>query len=89
MSPSWVLNLILAVALVLSSLGVVYAKHESRRLFGELQALEVDRDRMNTEWGQLQLEQGTLTTHGQVEHAARTRLGMVIPDHGQVVMVRP
>lgn len=89
MSPSWVLNLLLAGLVVLSSLGVVYAKHESRRLFGELQALEVERDRMNTEWGQLQLEQGTQTTHGRVERDARTRLGMVIPDPGRVVMVRP
>ena len=89
MSASWTLNLLLAVLVLLSSLGVVYAKHESRRLFGELQALEVERDRMNTEWGQLQLEQGTLTTHGRVERDARTRLGMIIPDHGRVVMVRP
>lgn len=89
MSSSWVLTLLLAALVVLSALGVVYAKHESRSLFAQLQKLEVERDRMNTEWGQLQLEQGTLTTHGQVEHAARTRLGMVIPEHGQVVMVRP
>lgn len=89
MSSSWVLNLLLASLVVLSSLGVVYAKHESRRLFGELQALEAERDRMNTEWGQLQLEQGTQTTHGRVERDARIRLGMIIPDHDQVVMVRP
>jgi cell division protein FtsL len=89
MSSSWVLTLLLAALVLLSALGVVYAKHESRRLFGELQALELARDRMDTEWGQLQLEQGTLTTHGRVERDARTRLGMIIPEHGQVVMVRP
>ena len=89
MSSSWVVNGLLAVLVVVSSLGVVYAKHESRLLFGELQALEAERDRMNTEWGQLQLEQSTLTTHGQVESAARTRLGMLIPEPDQVVMVRP
>ena len=59
---------------------MVYAKHQSRVLFGELQALEAERDRMNTEWGQLQLEQSTLTTHGQVERAAHSRLGMRIPN---------
>ena len=89
MSSSLVVNLLLTVLVVLSSLGVVYAKHESRLLFGELQKLESERDRMNTEWGQLQLEQSTLTTHGQVEKAARTRLGMQIPEPDQVVMVRP
>ncbi len=89
MNSSWVVNGLLMVLVVLSSMGVVYAKHQSRLLFGELQALEAERDRMNTEWGQLQLEQSTLTTHGQVENAARTRLGMLIPEPDQVVMVRP
>lgn len=89
MSSSVVMSLLLTVLVVLSSLGVVYAKHESRLLFGELQELEAARDHMNTEWGQLQLEQSTLTTHGQVEKAARTRLGMHIPEPDQVVMVRP
>ncbi len=84
-----VLNLMIAALVVLSAMGVVYAKHQSRGLFGELQALEAERDRMNTEWGQLQLEQSTLTTHGQVERAARTRLGMRTPAPDQIVMVRP
>ncbi len=86
---SLVLTLLLAGVVVVTSLAVVYAKHESRLLFGELQALEAERDRMDTEWGQLQLEQSTLTTHGQIEQAARVRLGMVIPSPDQVVMVRP
>ena len=38
---------------------------------------------------QLQLEQSTLTTHGKVEHAARTRLGMIIPAPQQVRIIRP
>lgn len=89
MSSSVVVNLLLTMLVVMSALGVVYAKHESRLLFGELQELEAARDHMNTEWGQLQLEQSTLTTHGQVEKAARTRLGMHIPEPDQVVMVHP
>lgn len=84
-----VLNLMLTALLVMSAIAVVYAKHQSRLLFGELQSLEAERDRMNTEWGQLQLEQSTLTTHGQVERAARNRLDMRIPNADQVMMVRP
>ncbi len=85
-----VLGLILFASLdVMSALGVVYAKHQGRELFGELQALEAERDRMDTEWGQLQLEQSTLTTHGQVEQAAHERLGMLIPSPDNVVIVRP
>ena len=81
--------LVFGLANVLSAMGVVYAKHQSRSLFGELQALEARRDEMNTEWGQLQLEQSTLTTHGQVERAARKRLHMLIPEPADVVILRP
>ena len=77
---------ILLMAVIASSIGVVYAKHQSRKLFIELQSLAAERDRMDVEWGQLQLEQGTLTTHGQIERAARDRLGMVNPAAGSVAI---
>lgn len=80
---------VLVLAIILSSVGVVYARHENRMLFVELQGLGAERDRMDVEWGQLQLEQSTLTTHGQVEQAARTRLDMVNPAPDSFVIVRP
>lgn len=82
-----VLVSMLAVAIMVSALGVVYAKHTSRKLFVELQRLEATRDAMNVEWGQLQLEQSTLTTHGQVELIARERMRMRIPDRDASVIV--
>ena len=81
--------LILVLTVVASSMGVVYAKHQSRKLFIELQSLGNDRDNMDIEWGQLQLEQSTLTTQGQVESAARDRLGMVNLSHANTVIVKP
>lgn len=80
---------VLFLAVVLSAVGVVYAKHQSRKLFVELQALASEKDTMDVEWGQLQLEQSTLTTQGQVEQAARTRLGMTSPAPDTVVIVKP
>lgn len=85
--PTTVSFLLLAV--ILSSLGVVYTKHEGRKQFVELQALGYEKDRMDVEWGQLQLEQSTLTTQGQVEHAARSRLGMLIPAPDEMVILKP
>ncbi len=79
---------LLLLAVIATAMGAVYAKHQSRKLFVELQALESERDAMNVEWGQLQLEQSTYTTHGKVEHAARKRLGMEIPGPQQVVILR-
>ena len=78
----------LLVLVVITSVGVVYAKHQGRKLFVELQALREARDSMDIEWGQLQLEQSTLTTQGQVERAARERLGMVNIDTDSMVIVR-
>ncbi|UCC56422.1 MAG: cell division protein FtsL [Gammaproteobacteria bacterium] len=80
---------LLAIAVIASSVAVVYAEHHGRKLFVELQSLGYEKDRMDVEWGQLQLEQSTLTTQGQVEHDARTRLGMIIPAPDRMVIVKP
>jgi cell division protein FtsL len=80
---------VLLLLVVASSVGVVFAKHQGRELFIELQALAYERDNMDIEWGQLQLEQSTLTMHGQVERAARERLGMVSLTTANTVIVRP
>jgi cell division protein FtsL len=81
--------LLLLALVIVSSVGVVYAKHQGRKLFIELQSLSRERDNMDIEWGQLQLEQGTLTTQGQVETAARERLGMVNLSADNMVIVKP
>jgi cell division protein FtsL len=80
---------VLLLAVIATAVSAAYAKHQSRKLFIELQALEQQRDGMNVEWGQLQLEQSTYTTHGKVESAARDRLGMHIPAAQQVTIVHP
>lgn len=80
---------VLVMAAVTSALGVVYARHESRKLFVELRQLQAIRDDMNIEWGRLQLEEGTWTAHGRLEGTASTRLEMSMPRPEDVVIVRP
>jgi len=77
------------LAVLSSSLGVVYAKHEARARFYELQKLTRQRDDLDIEWGQLQLEQSTWATHGRVEQVARDGLGMTIPQAGELRLVQP
>jgi len=77
----------LALAVLASAAGVILAKHESRKQFAVLQSLEKTRDQMNVEWGRLQLEQGTWATHSRVERIARSKLQMVMPDAGSVVVI--
>ena len=84
------ISLLLLIASVLTSaLAVVYAKHQARGLFVELQQLERTQDRLDTEWGQLQLEESTWATHGRIESLARSQLEMEIPEPDSLVIVRP
>jgi cell division protein FtsL len=85
-------NLAIAVlwlAVLASSLGVVYAKQEARSRFNELQQLTQQRDELDTEWGQLQLEQSTLATHSRVEQVAHDDLRMSIPPVNELRIVQP
>jgi cell division protein FtsL len=81
--------LLMLLLVVVSAMAVVYSKHSGRELFIELQALAYERDAMDVEWGQLQLEQSTLTTQGQVERNARDKLGMVNLAADNMVIVKP
>lgn len=70
---------LLALVAFLTALAVVVTKHDSRRLFVELQALEHERDLLNVEWNQLQLEESAWSTQARIETAARRRLEMQLP----------
>ncbi len=76
-------------ALFASALAVVWSRHETRRLFVELQALNTERDALDIEWGRLKLEQSAWGTHGRVEQTARVDLHMVIPRPNEVRIVAP
>ena len=80
---------VLWVAVLASSLGVVYGKQEARNRFNELQKLTTQRDDLDIEWGQLQLEQSTWATHGRVEQVAHDDLGMVTPLATDLRIVQP
>ena len=90
MSRTQALALLIAALLVVgSSIGVAFASYESRKLFVELEGLRDRRDSLETEWGQLQLEQSTLAAHGRVERLASERLHMRQPRPDEVVVISP
>ena len=80
--------LILVAAVIGSSIGVVYARHESRRHFIELNRLTDERDNLTFEFGRLQLEQATWAENNRIEQIARGRLGMVSPSSTEMVVTR-
>ena len=88
MSGSMRLSLLALWFVVLgSAVGVVWSKQQSRNQFVELQRLEKERDQLDTEWGQLRLEQSTWVTYGRIEKVAHDDLRMVVPDPMQVHLV--
>ena len=82
-------TVLLSIAVLVSAMAVIYAKHENRKHFVELQALLKQRDEMEINWGRLQLEQGAWATHGRIEQLARKKLDMITPPTQSVVVVQP
>ena len=83
------LALVFAFALVcvVSALALVYTKHESRKLFVELESLTHERDQLNIEWGQLQIEQSTWATHARIEQVAADDLSLVRPEATEIYVI--
>ena len=83
------INGMLLAGVLLSGVGVVYAKYLSRKYFVELELLRKEWEQIEIDWGRLQLEQSTLTTHSRVEKTARGRLDMYIPSPQEVIVIKP
>ena len=81
------LALVSAVVCVGSAIGIVYTKHESRKLFVELERMTEERDALNIEWGQLQIEQSTLGTHARIERLAEDKLALQRPQPADIYVV--
>lgn len=80
---------LLFIAVLATAIGLVYSKHQTRKLFVELQELNKEVVSLNTEWGRLQLEQSAWSDQGRIEQIARERMGMVSPEADQVAFIRP
>lgn len=81
------LLLIFAIVCVISAIALVYTKHESRNLFVELEQLTTERDELNIEWGQLQIEQSTWATHARIEQVALEELALKRPQSTEIYLI--
>ena len=78
---------IFASACVGSAIALVYTTHESRILFIELEQLTTDRDELDIEWGQLQIEQSTWATHARIERVALDELALKRPSPAEIYLI--
>ena len=81
------LVIVFAAVCVLSALALIKTKHESRKLFVELERLTDERDELNIEWGQLQIEQSTWATHARIEQVATDELSLVRPESTEIFVI--
>ncbi|MGB5491521.1 MAG: cell division protein FtsL [Woeseiaceae bacterium] len=86
-SQPFLLVFVFALVCVLSAIALVYTKHESRKLFVQLEGLSHERDGLNIEWGQLQIEQSTWAQHARIEQVATDDLALVRPNASEIFVI--
>jgi len=78
------LNVVLLIALVVCALSLVTSRHQSRKLFVDLEREQALTRNYDIEYGQLQIEQSTWAMPARIEKIAREQLRMQLPGAGRV-----
>ena len=78
---------LLLVAVVASAVAVVQMHHVRRGLFIELDQVDAERDRIQVEWGRLQIEQSTWAAIDRIERVAAEKLDLHLSRAGSTVIV--
>ncbi len=84
----WILVALIIVAVMGSAIGVIYSKHQTRKIFISLQKINKQIDELDVEWGQLQLEQSAWASHGRIEKIARKKLQMTLPRANEILYIK-
>lgn len=84
----WVLSGLLIVSVMGTAIGVIYSKHQTRKVFVSLQKLHKEIDELDIEWGQLQLEQSAWSSNGRIEKIARKKLQMTLPKANEILYIK-
>ncbi|SEM73789.1 cell division protein FtsL [Halomonas caseinilytica] len=83
------LNGVLVGLCLVSALAVIATSHEIRERYVRLQQLESEQQQLQTEWGQLLLEESAWSSPSRIERLASERLEMRLPDVDEVEVIRP
>ena len=87
-SPKPMGGSLLCVLLVVSSLGVAYASHQTRNMYRDLQQLEKDHDDLEHEYEKLLLEQSAWADYTRLNGLAQDKLQMAAPKSSEMVVLR-
>lgn len=78
---------LLGVLVLASGLAMVDASHRTRALFGELERLRLERDRLLEQRGRLLLERSAFSAYSRVEGIAVEELDMKLPSSSETELV--
>ena len=78
---------VLLLAVIASAVAVVRTHHVRRALFVELDEVDARRDRLQVEWGRLQIEQSTWAASDRIEQVAAQKLNLQLSRAGATVLV--
>ena len=78
---------IVLLAVIASAVAVVRTHHVRRSLFVQLDEVDARRDRLQVEWGRLQIEQSTWAASDRIERTAVQKLNLHLSRAGSTVLV--
>ncbi|GEK47032.1 cell division protein FtsL [Bisbaumannia pacifica] len=79
---------LMAITLI-SAVAVIASSHLTREQYARLQRLEREHNQLQTEWGQLLLEESAWSSPARIERLAVERLEMRLPDVHEAEVIRP
>lgn len=83
-----ILVAVLLLILTISGLAVIYAKHNSRLVFIDIQKTEQELEQLEVRWERLILEEKMLSEHNRVEKKARKSMGLIDLDRKAIVYIQ-
>lgn len=78
----------LLACLLTTGLSLVLTTHKNRIAFTDLQELKARANQLETERGQLLIEQSTFGVEGRIEQKATDQLQMQLPELSKIVMLK-
>lgn len=79
--------LILLIAIFVAAMGIVFSTHNTRSAITEKDQTLVERERLDSEWRNLILEENALAEHSRVQKMAIDELQMKRPDGDKEVVI--
>jgi len=88
LSAASLMQIMLLIAVLVSAFSVVYSTNMYRASHSQLQYAEQHTHQMQLQWGQLLLEQASLSRQARIQHIASEKLNMLVPSSNQTVSLK-